>query len=299
MATTTGTVEEAPPILPVPENWPSHIPYVTTPHYSRHLTSSHFAALRRRPPPPVSHQHCNSSGDDEQLVRIPRSLKPGPSSSVLITPITDPRHPACGQYGLFAARDLKPGELVLPYLGEVHVGTAVPGKGVDGGDTHGANRNAKEESISEDVDHQEQDEEDPNYDYTKSDYDLWLDRDGDVAVDAARVGNEARFVNDYRGVPPRLLLSHDEKGRTVKKNDKRAYNGNGNDKRKPNAEFKVVWDPRLADGRGEKCMAVFVLPAGKKATGRAREVGIAKGEEVLVSYGKGFWEGRRGEEGKE
>jgi len=43
-------------------------------------------------------------------------------------------------------------------------------------------------------------------------------------------------------------------------------------------------------------MAVFVLPARKKATGWEREVGIARGEEILVSYGKGFWGGRRRDE---
>jgi xeroderma pigmentosum group C-complementing protein len=88
-------------------------------------------------------------------------------------------------------------------------------------------------------------------------------------VDAARAGNEARFVNDYRGVP-------------------------GRGGKKANAEFRVVWDLR----RGELGMAVFVLPAGKKATGRARVVGVARGEEVLVSYGRGFWQGRREEEEK-
>lgn len=107
-----------------------------------------------------------------------------------------------------------------------------------------------------------------DYDYAKSDYDLWVDRDADVAVDAARMGNEARFVNDYRGVP----------------GAKRA-----------NAEFRVVWDARMR----ERCMAVYVLPAGKRAVGKARVVGIAKGEEVLVSYGRGFWQGRNKEEGKE
>jgi xeroderma pigmentosum group C-complementing protein len=86
-------------------------------------------------------------------------------------------------------------------------------------------------------------------------------------VDAARAGNEARFVNDYRGVP-------------------------GRGGRKANAEFRVVWDLR----RGELGMAVFVLPAGKKATGRARVVGVARGEEVLVSYGRGFGQGWRVEE---
>lgn len=84
------------------------------------------------------------------------------------------------------------------------------------------------------------------------------------------MGNEARFVNDYRGVP-------------------------GRDGKRQNAEFKEVWWAGK-DGKGEKGMAVFVLPAGKRAVGRAKTVGIAKGEEILVSYGKGFWDQRRDEE---
>lgn len=162
--------------------------------------------------------------EGDHLREIPRELKPGPCANVRITPINDPRHPANGQSGLFASRPLPPGSLILPYLGECHpAGSAA---------------------------------------HSASDYDLWLDRGGDVAVDAARTGNEARFVNDYRGVPGAL---------------------------RPNAEFCEVWDAR----RGEKFMAVFVLPAGKKD--RAKAVGIAKGQEILVSYGKGFW-GKRMEE---
>ncbi|KAH8904398.1 hypothetical protein BR93DRAFT_143847 [Coniochaeta sp. PMI_546] len=199
----------------LPQNWPSPLPYLTTPSYSPSITKSHFTALRTPPPPP------------DTLPEFP--LPRGPSPSVRITPITNPLHPAHTQCGLFAARDLRPGELVVPYLGEVHSGAAA----------------------------------DP-----KSDYDLWLDREGDVAVDAARMGNEARFVNDYRGVPGA---------------------------KRPNAEFRDVWWSDL----GEKGMAVFVLPAGKRAVGRARTVGVGKGEEILVSYGKGFWGGRREENGVE
>ncbi|KAL2127984.1 hypothetical protein VTI74DRAFT_9874 [Chaetomium olivicolor] len=216
----------------VPVNWPSHIPYLTTPSYSPYLTSAHRGALRARPVDP-----------SDPLPEIPRDLRPGPCPAVRITPITDPNHPACGQAGLFATRDLAPGSLILPYLGEVHIGTPPFG------------RAAQSSSSPSD------------YDYAKSDYDLWLDRDGDLAVDAARMGNEARFVNDYRGVP-------------------------GRDGKKANAEFRAVWDPRI----GERCMAVFVLPAGKRAAGRARMVGIAAGEEILVSYGRGFWQGRREED---
>lgn len=156
---------------------------------------------------------------------IPHDHKPGPCPLVKITPIADPRHPANGQSGLFASRPLPPGSLILPYIGEVHPA---------GSSAH-----------------------------SSSDYDLWLDRGGDVAVDAARMGNEARFVNDYRGVPGAV---------------------------RPNAEFCEAWDVR----RGEKAMGVFVLPAGKKD--KIKAVGIARGQEILVSYGKGFWS-KRMEEG--
>ncbi|OIW24830.1 hypothetical protein CONLIGDRAFT_690466 [Coniochaeta ligniaria NRRL 30616] len=208
---------------PLPKNWPPPLPYLQTPSYSPSLTPSHLTALRTPPPPP-----------EDPLPSLP--LPRGPSPLVRITPITDPLHPAHRQSGLFATRDLRPGELIVPYLGLIHSGAAAD---------------------------------------AKSDYDLWLDRAGDVAVDAAAMGNEARFVNDYRGVP-------DGAEKTKKK-------------RRPNAEFRDVWWEDL----GERGMAVFVLPAGKRAVGRARTVGVGRGEEILVSYGKGFWGGRREGEGVE
>lgn len=134
-----------------------------------------------------------------------------------ITPITNPSHPANGQSGLFAAKDLPPGSFILPYIGEVHGQAAA---------------------------------------HEASDYDLSLDRDIELAVDAARSGNEARFVNDYRGVPG---------------------------VERPNAEFREGWDGK------ERAMGVWVLPAGKAGKGK----GIKKGEEILVSYGRGFWGARK------
>lgn len=74
-------------------------------------------------------------------------------------------------------------------------------------------------------------------------------------------GNEARFINDYRGVADR-----------------------------PNAEFREIWDDR----RGERGMGVWVLGGGK-----GREKGVRKGEEILVSYGRGFWDARKEVEGME
>ncbi|CAN8098196.1 unnamed protein product [Discula destructiva] len=225
------------PKQPRPTNWPDALPYLVAPVYSPSLSKTQLQSLRTEP---------DASSSSSGLREIPRELKPGPCANVRITPISDPRHPACGQSGLFAARALPPGSLILPYLGEIHAGSAA---------AHAA-----------------------------SDYDLWLYRGGggggggdddeeedkegvgDVAVDAALRGNEARFVNDYRGVPGAV---------------------------RANAEFCEVWDAR----RGERAMAVFVLPAGKKARGGGGGGGgIAKGQEILVSYGRGFWEKRRQEE---
>lgn len=150
------------------------------------------------------------------------SLPLGPSQAVRIGAISDSSHPANGQHGLFAARHLEPDSLILPYLGLVH---------------------GREDA-------------DPN-----SDYDLSLDRELGVGVDATKFGNEARFINDYRGVGPA----------------------------RPNAEFREMW-AGVGNGKSEKIMGVYVLSAGKSGK---RSKGIAKGEEILVSYGKGFWSERR------
>ena len=153
---------------------------------------------------------------------------------IIIKPITNPTHPATNQHGLFTTQTLPPGTFVLPYLGYVHGPI----------DT------------------------DPT-----SDYDLTLDAELGIAVDAARMGNEARFINDYRGVS--------DTG--------------------PNAEFRDVLVD-IGQGRLERRIGVFVLSAGKAKSGKQgtkRVKGVLKGEEILVSYGKGFWKGRKGGEGGE
>ncbi|TLS23911.1 hypothetical protein PpBr36_08203 [Pyricularia pennisetigena] len=265
-----------PPVLR--RNWPKEIPYLNAPLRSPALTPAQLTAIRTPP----------SSSSTTRPSTVPPSFPRGPNPAVEIRPITDPRHPAHGQAGLFATRRLEPGSLILPYLGEIHPGAATATR----------------------------DDQDEEYDYSKSDYDLWLSRDADVAVDAARCGNEARFVNDYRSVPGA---------------------------ERANAEFREVWDPRwryraaaaaaasaaaggdvggegkgppvMAAQAGEWGMALFVLPVGKKTLARKQQQqhqqqqnqggsgkrgvrGIEKGEEILVSYGKGFWEKRREESGE-
>jgi hypothetical protein len=146
----------------------------------------------------------------------------GPYSNIKITPVSDSAHPANGQHALYANQHLPPDSFILPYLGYVH------------------------------------DQTDLN---ESSDYDLSLDRELGVGVDASKMGNEARFINDYRGVSGA-----------------------------PNAEFRDIYVD-IGGGKVEKRVGVFVLSAGKSGK---RAKGIGKGQEILVSYGKGFWTERLG-----
>ena len=90
----------------------------------------------------------------------PQSVPPCPL--VRIRKIDGAGHPARGQSGLFATKKIPPNTFILFYLGEVHA-------------------DARE----------------------ASDYDLSLFRTQEgisIGVDAQKMGNEARFINDYRGV---------------------------------------------------------------------------------------------------
>lgn len=153
---------------------------------------------------------------------------PGPCRSVRIKKITAPDHPAFGQCGLFANQTLQPGQWVLDYLGYIH-----PASEAD----------------------------------QDSDFDLSLDRElqGGVGIDARRMGNEARFVNDYRGVPERVKCTSARSGK------KKAASAG------PNVEFSE----RIVQGTGERRLCIVV---GKEK--------VNKGEELCVSYGKGFWRER-------
>lgn len=214
----------AAPVLP--KNWPATIPYLTKPIYSPTLTPTHLCSLRTKP--------------ETALEVLPKEAHPpkGHSPLVKITSITDPKHPANGQAGLFAVRDLKPGSFILEYLGVIH---ASPPSSEDEGEGEGEGEKKG----------------DP---HAHSDYDLSLDRYLNLAIDAAKVGNEARFINDYRGIADR-----------------------------PSAEFREIWHP-ARERTGERGMGVWVLPVGKSGNGKG---GIRKGEEILVSYGKGFWGARK------
>ncbi|KAI0094557.1 hypothetical protein BDY19DRAFT_1080197 [Irpex rosettiformis] len=150
----------------------------------------------------------------QQLAKSQRSsgVRREQRSPVIIMRIKDEHHPANGQCGLFAAKKLPPRSHIIDYVGEVHCDERV-----------------------------------------ESDYDLSLLRmqDGlNVGVDATKMGNEARFINDFRGITER-----------------------------PNVYFC-----ESLDQTGKMCMSVWSGP----------DV-IKKGDELLVSYGKGFWKARKPE----
>ncbi|KAF2007817.1 hypothetical protein P154DRAFT_453059, partial [Amniculicola lignicola CBS 123094] len=179
------------------------------------------------------HKPCYSkqlTHDSLNALICPRSNLPdneqarvsnGPYSNVKIMSIVSPSHPANGQCGLFSTQKLEPDSFILSYLGFVH------------------GKNETDET---------------------SDYDLSLDRELGVGIDASTMGNEARFINDYRGVSSSA-----------------------------NAEFRDVF-VNIGSGKVEKRVGVFVLSAGKSGK---RAKGIEKGHEILVSYGKGFWMERK------
>ncbi|CAG8981339.1 hypothetical protein HYALB_00005140, partial [Hymenoscyphus albidus] len=177
-----------------PKNWPPEIPFLTAPIYSKTFQQHHITSLKTK------------NTTDPTIPTI--STAKGPCSLVKITPISTPSHPAHGQSGLFATADLKPGTFILQYMGEIHV-TLTPisnslpesssnsNSGLD--QTHDpACKSINIETI------------DP---HANSNYDLSLDREWGIGIDAKKCGTEARFINDYRGVAAA-----------------------------PNAEFREIWD---------------------------------------------------------
>jgi SET domain-containing protein len=88
-----------------------------------------------------------------------------------------------------------------------------------------------------------------------------LDATHDLTVDAATTGNEGRFINDYRGIGERN-----------------------------NVELRFadhLGGPNTASVQpvevGPPCMSIWTVARG-----------IPAGDELLLSYGKGYWQARAG-----
>mmetsp|Transcript_5587 Transcript_5587/g.13931 ORF Transcript_5587/g.13931 Transcript_5587/m.13931 type:complete len:220 (-) Transcript_5587:2144-2803(-) len=190
--------------MALPKNFPcGSVVYTAVPTTHPALTRAQLAALQAV---------LSQTAADNGAPTLHAPPLRGPCPLVAITRISDPRHPACGQMGLCATRNLAPGTLVMDYVGMLV------------GDAHA----------------------DPASDYT-------LRLCPGLSMDAAASGNEARFVNDFRGV-----------------------------RHRPNCRFDLYADK--SSGNAVR-MGVWVVEA------------VKKGEELCVSYGKGFWSARRQEGG--
>jgi hypothetical protein len=170
----------------LPKNWPDSVRYLKENIVDKSVS------------PPTLKLECK----DARSLMCPRV--DGVCKIVAIKKIDSIGHPARGQSGLFALKDITPRTYVLDYKGLVTANCSVT-----------------------------------------SDYVLSFD--GNLSIDAENNGNEARHINDFRGVSKR-----------------------------PNAEFDNYFDKD-----GVLHMGVFSLYER-----------IPKGQEILVSYGKGFWQAR-------
>jgi hypothetical protein len=159
-----------------PSQWPPSVQFITSPRYHNSVPASTRTLLT----------NCATLPPPTHTVNIPL---------VRIKFVTDPGHPACGQYGLFAHKKIPLRSHIIDYIGQVHC------------------------------------QERPDSDYDLS---LYRSRDGvSVGIDARDMGNESRFINDYRGIQDKpnaefveyrtargeLRISIWSKGEAIKKGD--------------------------------------------------------------------------------
>lgn len=191
-------------------HWPSPgVQFLSSNHY--HSSLSHEAR-----------QYIQGHNQRNRPETHPQALQ------VRVGLITNAAHPAANQHGLFASKKIPPNTHIIDYIGKlvpVSILLRVAANGYIPGEVHSDCR-------------------------LQSDYDLSLQRfqDGEnVGIDASEMGNEARFVNDYRGIAERA-----------------------------NAFFR-----EYRATSGELRIAIWT---GSRP--------INKGHEVLVSYGKAWWQAR-------
>ncbi|KAJ3067761.1 hypothetical protein HDU98_009042 [Podochytrium sp. JEL0797] len=235
--TSTETEQDQDPTPPppppprAPKNWPSSIKF--TIDYILPEALQITAGL-----PAVSEAQIERS----QLLTL--TPKPYASPHAIIEKITDPKHPAFGEFGLFALRDMCWNTHIVDYVGEV---------------------------ISAD---------DPKC--QTSDYVLDFGGGGEgcfatredgtdlrLSIDGSLAGNEGRMVNDFRGVP--FVPDYTKKSKQSKKPANPEYAMFSN-KSKPNVEFRSYVS--RADS-GELRMGLFAIE--RIQAGRELLVSYGKG----------------------
>ena len=171
-------------------NWPSNVEFSNNYRWNNDIPNS------------IKDQYIPSNNNIRQ--RANRL-----SNRVYFKKITDPNHPAQGQFGLYCNLDhIKPGSWLLDYVGHIMLG----------------------------------EDQDKTSDYVSD-----FGEKSELACDANRYGNEARFLNDYRNTG--------------------SY---------PNVEFNT-----RRDANGELRQGVFVRKA-KDSRVKPGFDGVRKDEELLV-----------------
>ncbi len=100
--------------MAVPRNWPQRIVYLGDSRWDTRVSATAFKALTT----------ADVMGGIPASSSVPLQPQSAYTTSVLeknvrIQAIDDKAHPACGEYGLFAARPLRENECVIEYKGFV------------------------------------------------------------------------------------------------------------------------------------------------------------------------------------
>lgn len=166
-----------------PSHWPKYLRYTQSYIYHSSVSLEVKKTINEGPKSPQrssSSQNHNSQKNNHVVIRH----------------ITEPSHPAYNQFGLFASKKIPAKAHILDYIGKLSQdfpSLKYTNCGCKG-EIHADERLTSGMQIR-------------GYDLTKtnclSDYDLSLLRlkNGEsIGIDASTTGNEARFINDYRGI---------------------------------------------------------------------------------------------------
>ncbi|KAI9202820.1 uncharacterized protein BJ171DRAFT_583635 [Polychytrium aggregatum] len=169
--------------LTVPRGWPAGAQFIARSRWSPSVPGflktgwpfCYSASVDGQSDPPGF-----DAKEEGELIKYAGEDMDGPHPRVEIRKIDDAGHPIHAQngYGLFAAHDLPPHSFVMDYVGELYV------EEDDDSDNDGGAAARPH-----------------------SDYDLHLF--GMYSIDAKDAGNEARFINDFRGIACRPNVCFD------------------------------------------------------------------------------------------
>lgn len=173
-------------VVSPPPHWPASIQYISTPRYAPAFPPHVRQVLENK-------QNLKPNSAKYQDLIYPSKLDLAPAATT-IKQIDTKGHPAFGQRGLFAAKAIPPKTFIIQYIGEIHaderpqsdydlslikLSIAIPFTIPDSTSPPATTSSSSSSSRSSKPEY--------TYEYIN------------IGIDASVMGNEARFVNDYRG----------------------------------------------------------------------------------------------------